>query len=127
MDSFLLTFVVVAIISTSTHVDSKVLHETMYQDDRIEDIELRSNTSAEAEPRFFLGEKGKLECAGGVPVKVKATCEIGCAELELTVGSDMSDGFLCFQKLAKRGKGTGQCKQNGNNGGEARLICKKQL
>ena len=36
MDSFLLTFVVVAIISTSTHVDGK------YLDDRIDDVELRS-------------------------------------------------------------------------------------
>ena len=38
MARFLLTFVVVAIISTSTHVDGNALDG----DDKIEDIELRS-------------------------------------------------------------------------------------
>ena len=82
---------------------------------------------AEAEPRFFLGEKGKLECDGGVPVKDKATCEKGCAELGLALKGGLSDGFLCFRNGKRRnGKSIGQCNQNGNNGNLASLVCEKQ-
>merc|ERR1712007_123871 len=80
----------------------------------------------EAETRFFLGEKGALDCDGGVPVTDKATCDIGCKELNMTLGSELADGFLCFQGnqgVGERVKGS--CHQDGNNGKKARLVCDK--
>merc|ERR1711881_290584 len=62
MDRFLLSFVVVAIIATSTHVGGKDADETKIQKDRIDDLELRSDKNL----LDILAHEGGLITSGGV-------------------------------------------------------------
>merc|ERR1739848_616343 len=74
MDRFLLAFVVVAIIATSTHVGGKDIDETEFQKDRIDDLELRSEKNLLKSDLYayssgasdILAHEGGLITSGGV-------------------------------------------------------------
>ena len=74
-----------------------------------------------AETSFFLGNKGKTDCPGGVAIKDEITCRIACTNLGLSLEKrPIIDGFDCFKSSG------GSCVQDGGNGPGRWLVCKTE-
>ena len=73
---------------------------------------------AAAKEYYFYGNEGKSDCPGGNKITDLATCKHACDDLKLPM-MELENGNLCYKDF------TGQCYQNGQNGGGASLVCKR--
>ena len=70
--------------------------------------------------KYFVGGKGILDCRDqkGKNVLSKVECEVACNVLDIEIGT-LKDGKTCYVG------GNGKCKQTGQPGIEASLVCNK--
>ena len=71
-----------------------------------------------AEPSFYFGTENT--CPGGANIASVAECETACNQLKLEKGVGFKEGSLCFKNINNN-----KCRQSGNRGVDALLICKK--
>ena len=70
--------------------------------------------------KYFVGGKGILDCRDqkGKNVLSKVECEVACNVLDIEIGT-LKDDKTCYVG------GNGKCKQTGQPGTKASLVCNK--
>ena len=70
-------------------------------------------------PSFYLRDPGIKRCPSGSEVKDKDECKEACTSLGIRLSNTFKNGKPCFKA------GNGVCKQSGNFGSKASLLCKQ--
>lgn len=69
--------------------------------------------------KFYLQEKGIKSCPAGSELTDKNKCKEACRSLNISLSNSFNDGKQCLKG------GNGNCKQSGNVGSKASLVCQK--
>ena len=72
-----------------------------------------------AGPSFYLRDPGIKRCPSGSEVTDKDECKEACTSLGIRLSNTFKNGKPCFKA------GNGVCKQSGNFGSKASLLCKQ--
>ena len=68
---------------------------------------------------FYLRDQGIKRCPAGSEVSDTNECKEACTNLGIRLSHAFKDGKPCFRA------GNGLCKQSGNVGSKASLVCKQ--
>ena len=75
------------------------------------------STNHTNKPEYVLTDKGAPSCSSGSAITEKSLCTEACSELGIVHISNLRDGNQCYKA------GNGKCRQDGNEGKGARLVC----
>ena len=75
------------------------------------------STNHTNKPEYVLTDKGAPSCSSGSAITETNMCTEACSELGIVPISNLRDGNQCYKA------GNGKCRQDGNEGKGARLVC----